>query len=112
MLRRLLIFLFFCSLPFSMAYSLSFDNAKTNIGEYLIAKISNSENDYDVTKRFYKKIHRNNPSNLLALDRLLLLSLLEGDLLSANKYSFKLAQVGCDQSKNSCCKSDYRSSFL
>lgn len=106
MIKKILIFLFFYNLCFSTAYSLGFDKEREQVGDYLVAKISNNENDYGVTKRFYQKIHRKNPTNLLVLDRLLLLSLLEGDLLSANKYSFKLAQVGCDKSKDACCMSN------
>ena len=106
MIKKILIFLFCYNLCFSTAYSLGFDKEREQVGDYLVAKISNNENDYGVTKRFYQKIHRKNPTNLLVLDRLLLLSLLEGDLLSANKYSFKLAQVGCDKSKDACCMSN------
>ena len=106
MIKKILILLFFYNLFFSTAYSLSADKERIQVGDYLVAKISNNENDYRVTKRFYQKIHRKDPTNLLALDRLLLLSLLDGDLLSANKYSFKLAQVGCDKSKNACCMSN------
>jgi len=106
MIKKILIFIFCYNLCFSTAYSLGFDKEREQVGDYLVAKISNNENDYGVTKRFYQKIHRKNPTNLLVLDRLLLLSLLEGDLLSANKYSFKLAQVGCDKSKDACCMSN------
>ena len=106
MIKRILILLFFFNLFFSTAYSLGTVKERMQVGDYLVAKISNNENDYKVTKRFYQKIHRNNPTDLLALDRLLLLSLLDGDLLSANKYSFKLAQVGCDESKDACCMSN------
>jgi len=106
MIKRILILLFFYNLFFSTAYSLGSDKERMQVGDYLVAKISNNENDYKVTKRFYQKIHRKNPTDLLALDRLLLLSLLDGDLLSANKYSFKLAQVGCDKSKDACCMSN------
>ena len=106
MIKKILIILFFFNLFFSTAHSLGTDKERIQVGDYLVAKISNNENDYRVTKRFYQKIHRNNPTDLLALDRLLLLSLLDGDLLSANKYSFKLAQVGCDKSKNACCMSN------
>ena len=73
------------------------------VGDYLVAKISSASNDYDVTKKYYQRLHRANPDNLLALDRLLLLSILDGDLLSANNYSFKLAKAGCDKNINSCC---------
>ena len=106
MIKKILIILFFFNLFFSTAHSLGTNKERIQVGDYLVAKISNNENDYRVTKRFYQKIHRNNPTDLLALDRLLLLSLLDGDLLSANKYSFKLAQVGCDKSKNACCMSN------
>ena len=106
MIKKILIILFFFNLFFSTAYSLGTDKERVQVGDYLVAKISNNENDYRATKRFYQKIHRKNPTDLLALDRLLLLSLLDGDLLSANKYSFKLAQVGCDKSKNACCMSN------
>ena len=106
MIKRILILLFFFNLFTSTAYSLGIYKENMQVGDYLVAKISNNENDYKVTKRFYQKIHRNNPTDLLALDRLLLLSLLDGDLLSANKYSFKLAQVGCDNSKDACCMSN------
>ncbi len=106
MIKKLLIIVFFFNLFFSTSYSLGTDKRRMEVGDYLVAKISNNENDYKVTKRFYQKIHRKNPTDLLALDRLLLLSLLDGDLLSANKYSFKLAQVGCDNSKDACCMSN------
>jgi len=106
MIKQILILLFFFNLFFSTSYSLGTDKERMQVGDYLVAKISNNENDYKVTKRFYQKIHRKNPTDLLALDRLLLLSLLDGDLLSANKYSFKLAQVGCDKSKDACCMSN------
>ena len=102
MLKQLIILLFFFSLLPSNSYSFGSDKSSLEVGDYLVAKISNNENDYRVTKRFYQKIHRKNPSDLLALDRLLLLSLLEGDFMSANQYSFKLAQVGCDKSNNAC----------
>ena len=106
MLKQLIILLFFFSLLPSNSYSFGSDKSSLEVGDYLVAKISNNENDYRVTKRFYQKIHKKNPSDLLALDRLLLLSLLEGDFMSANQYSFKLAQVGCDKSNNACCKSN------
>ena len=106
MLKKLFILLFLFNIFSSNSYSIGIDKNTLEVGDYLVAKISNNENDYRVTKRFYQKIHRKNPSDLLALDRLLLLSLLEGDFISANQYSFKLAQVGCDQSIDACCKSN------
>tara|TARA_A100001015_G_scaffold43195_1_gene47486 strand:+ start:487 stop:873 length:387 start_codon:yes stop_codon:yes gene_type:complete len=96
-------------LSFILIFILSFSSAnaaKTNlpkIGDYLVANISSNSNDYKITKRYYQKLHRSNPNDLLALDRLLLLSILDGDLYSANNYSFKLAQAGCDKKVNSCC---------
>ena len=81
MIKRILILLFFSNLFISTAYSFGTYKEKAQVGDYLVAKISNNENDYKVTKRFYQKIHRKNPSDLLALDRLLLLSLLDGDLI-------------------------------
>jgi len=106
MLKKLLVFLLLYLIILPSAFSFGFDRTEPQVGEYLVAKISNNEKDYAVTKRFYQKIHAHNPSNLLALDRLLLLSLLEGDLQNANRYSFKLAQVGCKKAKSSCCKSN------
>ena len=73
------------------------------VGDYLVAKVSIDSNDYNVTKRYYQRILRKNPNNLLSLDRLLLLSILDGDIQSAKNYSFKLARVGCDQKRNACC---------
>jgi len=97
--------LLFLILIFTLSFS-SANAAKTNlpkIGDYLVANISSNSNDYKITKRYYQKLHRSNPNDLLALDRLLLLSILDGDLYSANNYSFKLAQAGCDKKVNSCC---------
>ena len=55
------------------------------VGDYLVAKVSIDSNDYNVTKRYYQRILRKNPDNLLSLDRLLLLSILDGEIYRAQK---------------------------
>ena len=98
---RLLSFILIFILFFSSANAAKINLPK--IGDYLVANISSNSNDYKITKRYYQKLHRSNPNDLLALDRLLLLSILDGDLYSANNYSFKLAEAGGDKKGTSCC---------
>jgi len=101
MLIRTIIFLLIFNISSINLHAAQF--IPPQVGDYLVAKISSDSNDYSVTKRYYQRLHRSNPNDLLALDRLLLLSILDGDLLSANNYSFKLAKAGCDKNVNSCC---------
>ena len=58
MLKKLIILLFFFSLFSSNSYSIGTNKSSLEVGDYLVAKISNNENDYRVTKRFYHKIHK------------------------------------------------------
>ena len=101
MLIRTIIFLLIFNIASINLHAAQF--IPPQVGDYLVAKISSDSNDYSTTKRYYQRLHRSNPNDLLALDRLLLLSILDGDLLSANNYSFKLAKAGCDKNVNSCC---------
>ena len=100
LIKTIVFFLFFNLISFNLNAA---QYVPPKVGDYLVAKISSISNDYGITKRYYQRLHRSNPDNLLALDRLLLLSILDGDLLSANNYSFKLAKAGCDKNANSCC---------
>tara|TARA_B100001057_G_scaffold163769_1_gene164393 strand:- start:3034 stop:4704 length:1671 start_codon:yes stop_codon:yes gene_type:complete len=100
-LSRFFLSVFFTLLVVSSSFAIK--SPGPEVGDYLVAKVSIDSNDYNVTKRYYQKILRKNPSNLQSLDRLLLLSILEGDIQSAKNYSFKLARVGCDQKRNACC---------
>ena len=100
-LSRFFLSVFFTLLIVSSSFAIK--SPGPEVGDYLVAKVSIDSNDYNVTKRYYQKILRKNPSNLQSLDRLLLLSILEGDIQSAKNYSFKLARVGCDQKRNACC---------
>jgi len=88
MLIRTIIFLLIFNISSINLYAAQF--IPPQVGDYLVAKISSDSNDYSVTKRYYQRLHRSNPNDLLALDRLLLLSILDGDLLSANNYSLNL----------------------
>ena len=100
-LSRFFLSVFFTLLIVSSSFAIK--SPGPEVGDYLVAKVSIDSNDYNVTKRYYQKILRKNPSNLQSLDRLLLLSILEGDIQNAKNYSFKLARVGCDQKRNACC---------
>ena len=66
MLIRTIIFL----LMFSIS-SINLNAAQyipPQVGDYLVAKISSDSNDYSTTKRYYQRLHRSNPNDLLALD--------------------------------------------
>ena len=87
----------------SISYAAFDKKISISVGEYLIAKVSHNQSDHKITKQYYKKIYRKDPDNLVALDRLMLLNLLDGDLRKANEYAVKLAKVGCGPSTNTCC---------
>jgi tetratricopeptide (TPR) repeat protein len=87
----------------SSSYAAYEKKISIGVGEYLIAKVSHNQSDHKITKQYYKKIYRKDPDNLVALDRLMLLNLLDGDLRKANEYAIKLANVGCGPSTNTCC---------
>lgn len=73
------------------------------VSDYLQAKVSDSINDYKSTIKFYQKLHKHNPRDTVIINKLLMASILDGDLLNANAYAFRLANVSCSPSITTSC---------
>lgn len=78
----------------------------SNSGDYLIANISINQNDYITSHEYLKKIYKLNPQKVGMLEKLIFIEIMNGNLISANKYADDIMRLECVKSLYSRCQNN------